>query len=1799
MYCPNPHSELYKELMIINKNDKDLVYYAYHEIEKLQEMGLISNKRYKMPDGTMRYTINKTINEKSLAESYRGGSGFTIDLAKKQKLDNYIKQFNISFLNTQISKSGKAIFVNITPVKNHVIEDIRSEDERKLEEGYKQNKKEGNWDVNSEGDIVHPDDMYQEDNKVNYDFKVVKIINDNIKKILNWFNDKSINKELFWNKIQQLGIPKEQLELLKNSEGNTISQKLVSFLANYSYTIEINTAKDFSHEKSYGEFIIENNQWYNRKEHRLATKEEVKEIEDELIQYGRNKYNTQHYSNLTAPGGINYIEEEIAIPAITPSIKGHAQFSTDNGIGWFRSDDRRLNRNEEQLEGYEIGTPSTIVHNEGELTKTRRILEVQSDLFQKGREKESLTKILKSSEIPVNKFIYGDKFSDFKTTFIKKEDGKWYDAENSKYPLTEQVVVDGYNSYASETGSNKIPQNQFLQLLNKDNNWVTFFVKSIIQDSAKKGYEKVLFPKGDTASKIEGHSTLEDFKKQKENRIKELEKTQLKYFGEQLTSDYEPTGNITNWYSTEQEAEEAAKKEYENYQIGQTDGFDNSKEINQLKQELERVEREGFAALRPIYKFYEETVSNILKKNYKDNIKEITDEYGNKWYQLDIIDKHKENILFQNNNTSKQFNIQLNSKIKNFLSKIGVNTVNVEQILDKNGNPISAIAVAKMLNKIIQVVENKADITTLPEETAHFFVELLKDNQLLNKMLKDIVNYPEYKEVRDSEFYQKQYKGDETLIRKEAVGKLIGRIIAKQETSEQATSWWGRVWNKIKSIFNGKSSLFEEIASDIRKGDISKLDSSKSISGSFYQDEQSKKYGDYEVISGMPFQESTLEKMKSGEQRITIKPRNHVSGNYKLENGAEFNIINLGKKSIADFKNPDWVKKNFKGDDYTESEEKFKHINQWFDGKNEMYVYQITKIDNKIKNEYVKENPNLEQTEESLNKPKEKQKYLGKFELIYQRRISRLTKELNEKGISQARHDKIKAEIDYTLKQLESFNTDQSEDKLESSGEFGEHLLNLAKEKLNNILESKQEPTMDMINYFNEIIDTYTEHDILASKALSLKRQVSKLADKALNEKLQSETGHSLAEAEKQNQDIPFMRKWTGSLLDLDNIYANTIGRIIRSSQTKIERLSKALQSEINGKLKALESTSERKASEIYKECIHVSKDGKTTLLPNPAGLSKEAEEFYWFYRQKMRELIKIMPTLTYRNSEGVLQVFNLTEFFIPNVPKDITLKDKLKESKNPLRVTGVIKTRKLGNSVRDEDDKADIIPLEYILSLDESAKTDDLGYALFKFATSVYNQHEMSSILPTLRTIQRKIYDTNYIQKSNPKNTKSGKDSGIYKIVDGFIDAQVKGKYKKEQGMYSYNQYEKDGDVFEDYVDIRGTIDNMLRWNSLKRIGLSIPGAIANVEFGQLSNLIEAIGGEHYNRKQLRQAKKIFISQNFNKDSILNSELLSKYNILQELNDYELAESVKFGSRKRISKEKLMEIMYAPQKWGEKYIQSSSLLAMMLHDGYIDSNGELTTKWTNSTEKQKEDFILKVTGVNNKLHGRYSPKEAAIAQQDVFYRAISQFRKFIPAAYEARFDKKHFDSRLGHEIEGRYLTFGREVLGKIFTGEGWNNLFLPLISAQKALAKDNLTENEIANIRKTAFESLIVIGCVILGMIGGGSSDEDKKRRKSAWYKSLMLSLNRVSGDVAFFYSPDQLNNLAKNAVPMTQLTGDIIKLGKYTMSQFGDAPEFKGGNAKGQNKLVKGLLNITPGSNIIQDATKVLNDNPLDEIK
>ena len=84
--------------------------------------------------------------------------------------------------------------------------------------------------------------------------------------------------------------------------------------------------------------------------------------------------------------------------------------------------------------------------------------------------------------------------------------------------------------------------------------------------------------------------------------------------------------NITRL--SDKEAQEILDKNSEfNYQENKDR---NTQEIKQLQEELKRVETEGFAALKPIYNFYENTVGNILKKIYgKDGVVRIKDEYGN------------------------------------------------------------------------------------------------------------------------------------------------------------------------------------------------------------------------------------------------------------------------------------------------------------------------------------------------------------------------------------------------------------------------------------------------------------------------------------------------------------------------------------------------------------------------------------------------------------------------------------------------------------------------------------------------------------------------------------------------------------------------------------------------------------------------------------------------------------------------------------------------------------------------------------------------------------------------------------------------------------------------------------------------------------------------------------------------------------------------------------------------------------------------------------------------------------------
>ena len=215
--------------------------------------------------------------------------------------------------------------------------------------------------------------------------------------------------------LTELGVPKEQKQLLLDLGIANREQLALELASKYGYNIEVKTATEF-------------------KSHRIPTMVEVApgefedvlnldDVENERIKFTKDNENTptSYYSNLTVPGGTNYTENEISTPLITPSIKGHAQFSTDKGIGWFRSDDATTGDKNKNYGEYEDDALGSIYEgfqeqgldisfeefkieykkqNSGKLldTKTRRILEVQSDWGQKQRKQSDPNMMINFNE---------------------------------------------------------------------------------------------------------------------------------------------------------------------------------------------------------------------------------------------------------------------------------------------------------------------------------------------------------------------------------------------------------------------------------------------------------------------------------------------------------------------------------------------------------------------------------------------------------------------------------------------------------------------------------------------------------------------------------------------------------------------------------------------------------------------------------------------------------------------------------------------------------------------------------------------------------------------------------------------------------------------------------------------------------------------------------------------------------------------------------------------------------------------------------------------------------------------------------------------------------------------------------------------------------------------------------------------------------------------------------------------------------------------------------------------------------
>lgn len=1813
--------------------------------------------------------------------------------------------------------------------------------------------------------------------EVNYDLKSVNILqSDKAKQIFE--KGKKNNWDL--NKIlTELAIPKEQKELILDSGKTKLDDIVTDLLANFSYTVEINTAKQ---QVSLGYGYRDQQEVSDIEYNSITTKEEkwddetYRKVDIDGSLYFRDingryysiphnpKIPTQHYSNLTVNEDFyennpdwEYREMRITTPLITPSIKGHAQFAEDNDIGWFRA-------------WYNKKT--------GEV----HVLEIQSDLFQKGRDKKDLvskpnkfyrvvnvdlgeeTGFLPTSyteqveEYEGKHRVIPNKYGNFKKSKIAETSasksigaalmgnwsasghpqiGNFYVYEISDTPdvdlsneenydfkqlqevryrkpvngklvgnihLTPEIsnlFTENYNLFSEDYGITKhyelldeyekkygirpydkekgstekviedfnkfqdrwyknftinlerklqdihnrydesFKQNQFLQLLNKDSNWVTFFIKSIIQDSAKKGYEKVLFPRLDTIIQIESKGKFKTY----------AEAEKFYKTPEWVKKNDEAKKKLDEARALTRKSEQWLKWVSEG-NTWQTEETYKDSEFEAWKKDRVSKAYEQWHSLQPSLlntaKFYENELANRLddivggNKNNRGKgiwaLNQITDEYGNTWNEIVIDNKSSERILFSKKPQPRKEPNDLHSKLtakdiygKRYIQPIG-NTGQYRILKDWKSKGLEIVK--KLENEYPGVlswktVNNEVIISVNPQMGLKFKSEGLS----LEDMGITEDEYRKYIYDNDNSIYKK-YIGDKFST--SSILENIYKYKGLASTEGKLAKFLLDIQNKNKTVTVRILDKFTE--KDVEGPETTEAFISYDKNRITLSRENIEKFGDarftqtflHEMLHSYtlyPFY-MDVKKLNSKELNFrrdiesiyrTAKKYTKNPGMYGFTNEQEF---------ISEIMTNPSFRQEIKSLKLNIWQRILKFITDYFNG-NFNFDYSLEDIEDRIFKfldtiDEVKIEKNLarevriRQQVDKDTKPKKEQKESA-FEkefVFFTRRVNRLERELNKYEEGTPQYNQRKTELDSIKDKLAKANEEQSE---KGFLELGSHMLSRAAAFISMLETDKASVSKENLLFTINTLGTFKDFPGLETEANALFRRIYPFLSEHTLEVINNyrTEGEPITQAmvDNQDKDISPFTKGVGALSDLANYIGRTIGSLIKSAQNKAssknKQLVKVVQENVD-KLEKFAKSNGMKLEEVYEMLIDETDDDIQLVSPYINGKenpkwevlnrpeNKEVKDFYDFYRKTLQGAESNLP-------------YKVPKNHIPNIAKT-DIKYRLQ---NLLKVEDVL----IDAFRTTEDLHADMVPDMFRAKLDKSKKSRDLGASILEFAAYSNMHNELSKALPEVRLLQEQILykqmdngivvERKYVKSTDPKTKINAKESNLYKMVDTVIDMQLKGKMSKDTFTPIKTKEIKDAEgnvIGYKQVKIDNVLDLGLRYNSLLRIGLSPITAVANVSFGNMANIIEAVGGRFFGLRDLKNATNIFFSQIDYVSDKKESELykwLESLNPLQELDDYNLSDQVRL---KKMTPEKAQEMMYSLQKKGELYLQSRTMLAVLIKEGYITKNGKTEPKGKNLllTEEELKELVKngklsqadvnkinaeksklsdKIQRLNQMIHGRYSQREAATLQQKVIYRMMIQFRKWIPSAIEARFGERQYDNRLGDVIEGRYRTF-------------WN-LVTNLNDTINRLKSGELTDLEIYNMKKNLIE-ITILAASILGYawLHGGDDDEDKKRRKNPYVKTLLTLTDRVAGDLGFFYNPANYTNLAKNAMPIAKTADDLRKVVMNIPYAFYIGEwKIKQGSLKGSNKFYESGKKVLIGLKPLQDMQKLFNDNPLDE--
>jgi type VI protein secretion system component Hcp len=1489
---------------------------------------------------------------------------------------------------------------------------------------------------------------------VDYTFKAIRLLQSN--KAIEVFKKGEKNNWSLDKILSELQVPKEQKQLLLDLGITDREQLIVELSARYSYTVEVDevgSRKISSYtkiKKAEYDAINVTEEIFNGEhpENTLYVKKDRNKFyyRRHNIKSNRNGYFTEEkefpqiYSNLTVPGGINYRENEIKTPLITPSIKGHAAFSTDNGIGWFRSDEEGIDLEETRVWSGRRQDAAKVI-NVGTSTGTRRILEIQSDLFQKGRDLQDLT---------IQKEYVG---------LPEDTEGLLYDSDDeSQFRVT-----------------NDITGNKFLQLLNKDNNWVKFFTKSIIQDSARKGYKSVLFPTGNTAAKVEGHTTLEEFKRQKEERLASLEKNRKAFINYEIKET--PDGytllndNADNVFQS--------IEDLHTYRLGVIERH--SKEIVQIKLELRRVEEEGFGTLKPIYNFYENTLTNIIKKQgYNPTV--VKDEYGNTWNEVEISTTNEDEFDFSIADVSPAISKTI-SHIENRIFKIRNNLK-----AEKNSN--KRLLLEQRISELINEIENLR--TSITDD---YILEVgMKE---LNNIEKLLVS-PSYSELVDISISLAFWSDVKNIVYSSLTPSegVLGKI--QNKTKDLYDKYLLK--SKLQFIQDGKSKGYdlqldelENLQPDgVRKSYSLTLDSSVN---KFVQ-----YLGNTLNTSSRSRDESITKKVRLLEKLSKGVSKDELKSFFQKDSDGEStgNLVNEYSQKWYDALIEQSAKRKKKLESASNNQQKRKAYKEWFEFLNKNKAIVNTAV-------FFQRDEEGKLVHSDEDRTKEK---------------AYLTELLGEKNANQLieKSGQLYEEYKAALLEYDTFlDVEQSVGNIDA----GEALAM----RQNWILANSP------ITYYSKMYEGLIDETYTPASS----KYVATAPKKYINGK-QTEWYDKDYEAIQNDEKLSKLYDFiTDVISDFFDVVPSYLTEDLQSNflfQVKKSFVERLTSSNMKGIGKYM---SEEFINNIttYDDTDVVNKELDATGRPEKVIPVRFIQQLS--AKDRSDDLIKIVEA-------GIAMIENYK--FLSKVESKVVLANNIIQQANEIALNGSGNVIRKENGSEPLTLKNGVATLKQQVQYTVDAllygqKKQKEGISSTKIGLTREQKDNQKSINRALNSLeiqkeQETISDTEYKEKKQELEDQLKSLGGEHFSVTKLGDFMIRLTQLKAMGYNPFTAFANLGfGVISNTVHASGgqdfngkdlsfafgiMLDSTKKSMSGNKWVSGTANKVANImdNLGVMGEVIDSNYGESISKRRGKW-------KSFSPYVLLRTGDF----FVKGMTTVAMLNNVKLASGKTLW-----------QAFNEDGEINPELLTEEEQTKWLGS-------LENDEEAQEyKKFKNKVIEVNKVIHGNFDPSSPTLFKKYLLGRLVGQFKfSWMSTGIESRFGKEYYNSTLGRNVKGRYRTYQtvykNEGMGGLL-GKTVSNLVKKTFRQDLDLGE--MTETDKANFKRNLAElqwGLSITALVL--MLKGLKDDEDEEN--DVYYNLAINSLFRINQDIYFYSSPKIFQDLTRNVIPATSILNDGFK--------------------------------------------------------